>query len=236
MNLIKALGGGWEARRRQGDHREIVRSRRGAEVDRAAADLRPSDQAGAAASARRSRRPSSGTKRPRSSEYARTETRKPPAGSAAPDAIEVIRRVAIDVLADRRGRRHADREVPAARAVEIRRRGKMRVAVQRELRPAPREHVAQRRAVPQRLAPAHRVPTRRMVQQHDAEESVAPGLAPAFGRAARAAVRPGGRWRGTAPRAAPSTGRSTPRAAERAASETHLVAFRVIRAASSPRM
>ena len=83
----------------------------------------------------------------------------------------MVRRAAIGPVAQRRGRRHADREIAPVRAVEIRRRGKMRVAMEDQLGAAPCEHVPQRLAVAQRFAPAHRVASRRMVQEHDAEAS-----------------------------------------------------------------
>ena len=225
VNLIKALGGGWEPMPKP--------ARRLARRSSARSGW---TSAGAAASARRSRRPSSGTKRPRSSEKARTETRRRQPASTRRDAIDVVRRVPVDLPADRRCGGHADREVPAARRIEIGRRGKMRMAVQHQFRAAPREHVAQRGAVPQRLAPAHRVRRRRMVQQHDAEQPGAAGLAPACGPAAaswRFAQAAGGEERRR--RAAPSTSRSGPRGAGCAGSETQSSAS-APSPASSPRM
>ena len=101
------------------------------------------------------------------------------------------------------------------------------MAMQDQLSPAPGEHVAQRGAVPQRLAPAHRMPTRRMVQQHDAEASVLRPVSSSMRSSSRQlpfAKAAGGQERRRGPRRRQTDqGHVAPNAQRR----KHLVAFRV---------
>ncbi len=172
VNLIKALGGGWDAGAREGDQR-LERTPRTAGVGRrdrrqwimlapppapgAAAD-RPRERNGHDRARKRAPRPASANRhrRARCDTHGRSRAGRPSCRSPT-----------------RRARRSRD---SAACRIEVGRGGKMRMAVQHQFHAVPRQHVAQRGAVPQRFAPAHCVRRRRMMQQHNAEKSGAGGL------------------------------------------------------------